>query len=233
MSGNSVDWASELGSLSDSDELMSMLINDVKSEKPEYGQLQESSKILLQPAAVLPYQDIHVVRDVEPGSSSCLTQNLQNRMITTGGCLMNPLGFPYRSQKHVAPEAAPSASAIQSSQQLIIMNDIPANKRGIEKIQEATEEAEQGKKMNKIKNRISAAKSRAKMQVYIYLFIYIYVSILVENYISSFLFPPVNQVITNQNIVRLCVQLICYSREFSSFIGAYKVSGRKSEAIEK
>ncbi|XWS28571.1 hypothetical protein CRYUN_Cryun25bG0081600 [Craigia yunnanensis] len=163
MSDNSVDWASVLGALSDSDEFMSMLINDVKAEKPEYSQLQESSNILLQPA-VLPYQNIHVVRDVEPGSSSCLTQNLQNSMITTGGCLMNPLGFPYRSQKHVAPAAAPSGSGIQSSQQLIIMNDIPANTRGIEKIQEATEEAEQRKKMNKIKNRISAAKSRAKMQ---------------------------------------------------------------------
>ncbi|XVE79259.1 hypothetical protein DITRI_Ditri14bG0043400 [Diplodiscus trichospermus] len=162
MSDNSVDWASVIGAISDSDELMSIIINDVKAENLGYGQLQESSKILLQPAG-LPDQNFHVVRDVEPGSPSCLNQNLQNRMITTGGCLMNPLGFPYRSQKLV-PTAAPSGSGIQSSQKLIIMNDIPVNKRGRNTIQEATEEAEQKKKMNKIKNRISAAKSRAKTQ---------------------------------------------------------------------
>ncbi|XVF05176.1 hypothetical protein REPUB_Repub05bG0149100 [Reevesia pubescens] len=163
MGDNSLDWASILGAFSDSDELMSLIINDVKAEKPEDHQLQESSKFLLQPA-LLPHQNIHVIRDVEPGSSSCQTQDLQTRMITTGGCLMNPLGFPYRSQNHVAPAAAPSGSGIQSSQQLLILNDIPARKRGREIIQEATEEAEQRKKMNMIKNRISAAKSRAKKQ---------------------------------------------------------------------
>ncbi|KAK5834960.1 hypothetical protein PVK06_010640 [Gossypium arboreum] len=57
-----------------------------------------------------------------------------------------------------------AADAPSGSGELLIMNDLPVYKRGMNKIQEAIEESEQKKRKNKIKNRISAAKSRARSQ---------------------------------------------------------------------
>ncbi|GMI81676.1 hypothetical protein HRI_001836900 [Hibiscus trionum] len=142
MGDNSLDWATILAGSLDSDEIMSLLMNDVKAENPEDEQLQESSKFQLQPATMVPYQQNthNVMRNVETGSSSFLNgQNIQNTMMSNGGCLVNPLGFPYAPQMHV---------------------DI----KGRNKMQETMGEAQQRKRMNKIKNRISAAKSRAKSQ---------------------------------------------------------------------
>ncbi|TYH16039.1 hypothetical protein ES288_A05G087000v1 [Gossypium darwinii] len=158
MGDSKLDWASLLGGLPDSDELMSLLMNDVKVEKPEDEQPQEGSKFLVQPTTVIPQQqDIHnVATDVETGSSSCRL-NDQNKIIRNGGCLINPLGFPYRSRMQVLAADAPSGSG-----ELLVMNDLPVYKRGRNNIQEAIEEAEQKKRKNKIKNRISAEKSRAK-----------------------------------------------------------------------
>ncbi|TXG74847.1 hypothetical protein ES288_1Z005400v1 [Gossypium darwinii] len=118
-------------------------MSDVKVEKPDDEQPQESSKFLMQPATVY-----H-----KTGSSSCRL-NDQNKIIKNGGCLINPLGFPYRSRMQVLAADAPSGSG-----ELLIMNDLLVYKRGRNKIQEAIEEAEQKKRKNKIKNRISAAKS--------------------------------------------------------------------------
>ncbi|TYH25136.1 hypothetical protein ES288_A03G145100v1 [Gossypium darwinii] len=108
-------------------------MSDVKVEKPDDEQPQESSKFLMQPAT--------------------------NKIIRNRGCLINPLGFPYRSRMQVLAADAPSGSG-----ELLIMNDLPVYKRGRNKIQEAIEEAEQKKRKNEIKNRISAAKSRARSQ---------------------------------------------------------------------
>ncbi|PPR97452.1 hypothetical protein GOBAR_AA23199 [Gossypium barbadense] len=111
MGDSKLDWASLLGGLPDSDELMSLLMNDVKVEKPEDEQPQEGSKFLVQPTTVIPQQqDIHnVATDVETGSSSCRL-NDQNKIIRNGGCLINPLGFPYRSRMQVLAADAPSGS---------------------------------------------------------------------------------------------------------------------------
>ncbi|KAB2080723.1 hypothetical protein ES319_A05G085200v1 [Gossypium barbadense] len=133
MGDNSLDWASLLGGIPDSDELILLLMNDVKVEKPEDEQPQESSKFLVQPTT--------------------------NKIIRNGGCLINPLGFPYRSRMQVLAADAPSGSG-----ELLVMNDLPVYKRGRNNIQEAIEEAEQKKRKNKIKNRIAAAKSRARSQ---------------------------------------------------------------------
>ncbi|KAB2028214.1 hypothetical protein ES319_D05G083800v1 [Gossypium barbadense] len=147
MGDNTLDWASLLGGLPDSDELMSLLMNDVKVEKPEDEQPQEGSKVLVQPTTVIPQQqDIHnVATDVETGSSSCRL-NDQNKIIRNGGCLINPLGFPYRSRMQVLAADAPSGSG-----ELLVMNDLPVYKRGRNNIQEAIEQAEQKKRKNKIK----------------------------------------------------------------------------------
>ncbi|KAL1168508.1 hypothetical protein V6Z11_A05G087300 [Gossypium hirsutum] len=181
MGDSKLDWASLLGGLPDSDELMSLLMNDVKVEKPEDEQPQEGSKFLVQPTTVIPQQqDIHnVATDVETGSSSCRL-NDQNKIIRNGGCLINPLGFPYRSRMQVLAADAPSGSG-----ELLVMNDLPVYKRGRNNIQEAIEEAEQKKRKNKIKNRISAEKSRAKSKVCVCgssRYIYASILLLVENY---------------------------------------------------
>ncbi|KAK8478829.1 hypothetical protein V6N13_145192 [Hibiscus sabdariffa] len=162
--GDNSFWANILAGSPDSDEMMSLLINDVKAENPENEQLQESSKFLVPPATMVPYQQnsSNVMRDVEIGSSSFL--NDQNKMMSIGGCLVNPLGFPYRPQMHVLPAHAPSGSDLQGSRELLGMNDLPVNMGGRNKMQETIGEAQQRKRMNKIKNRISAAKSRAKAQ---------------------------------------------------------------------
>ncbi|OMO49518.1 hypothetical protein CCACVL1_30958 [Corchorus capsularis] len=166
MGDNSLDWAYVIGNLSDSDEIMSMIINDSKDKIPadklQQQESQEGSKTLVLPA-VQPYKKSHVIGDVEAGSSSG-----QTGMITSGGSLINPLGFPYRSQKqqqdaHSPPP--PSESGIQSSpDQLLTPSVIPVNKRG-KKATHGVIEAGEKKKLTMLKNRISAAKSRARRRV--------------------------------------------------------------------
>ncbi|KAK5845270.1 hypothetical protein PVK06_001438 [Gossypium arboreum] len=104
-------------------------------------------------------QEIGIHNVVKETGSSSYRLNDQNKIIRNGGCLINPLGFPYRSRIQVLAADAPSGSG-----ELLIMNDLPVYMRGRNKIQEAIEEAEQKKRKNKIKNRISAAKSRARSQ---------------------------------------------------------------------
>ncbi|OMO89165.1 hypothetical protein COLO4_19880 [Corchorus olitorius] len=112
------------------------------------------------PTSSATIQESHVIGDVEAGSSSG-----QTRMITSGGSLMNPLGFPYRSEKkqqvaHSPPP--PSESGIQSSpDELLTPSVIPVNKRG-KKATHGAIAAGEKKKLTMLKNRISAARSRAR-----------------------------------------------------------------------
>ncbi|KAG4208210.1 hypothetical protein ERO13_A03G116238v2 [Gossypium hirsutum] len=139
-------------------------------------------------------QEIGIHNIVKETRSSSCRLNDQNKIIRNRGCLINPLGFPYRSRMQVLAADAPSGSG-----ELLIMNDLPVYKRGRNKIQEAIEEAEQKKRKDEFKNRISAAKSRASSYDF--------------NFHRCNCFP----------ILRLR----------SCFEGAYKISGRKSGAIEK
>ncbi|KAK8513334.1 hypothetical protein V6N12_052531 [Hibiscus sabdariffa] len=218
--GDNSFWANMLAGSPDSDEMMSLLINDVKAENPENEQQQESSKFLVQPATMVPYQQNsgNVMRDVETGSSSFL--NDQNKMMSIGGCLVNPLGFPYRPQMHVLPAHAPSGSDLQGPRELLGMNDLPVNMIGRNKMQETFGEAQQRKRMNKIKNRISAAKSRAKAQ-------FLNSN---SNICNSFIISK-NKRGDEPSYCLEFVVLFRYTEAMISIpyvIGAYKVSGRKS-----
>ncbi|MBA0622673.1 hypothetical protein Godav_008192 [Gossypium davidsonii] len=103
-----------------------------------------------------------------------------------------------------------AADAPSGSGELLVMNDLPVYKRGRNKIlQEAIEQAEQKKRKNKIKKQNFSCKISSQ------------VSVELKRELSSYDF----------NFHRCnCFPIL---RLRSCFEGAYKISGRKSGAIEK